>query len=521
MTAPANLAPVVPESAPFSSVQRAWLNGFFAGLLSGEPMSAQPTATDGSGDKAEPEEFPWHDPTLSLADRLQLAEGRSRPRVLMAAMAQLDCGQCGYLCQTYGEALAGGSEARLSLCVPGGKETARKLKELMAQAPPPAQVAPVPAAAAAARPILAPARFEGTHRLNGAASEKDTRHVVFHLNGSKLDYEVGDSFGIQAQNCRELVQAIVDTLAVPDGGEISCPDGVVRPLRLALTEHLDIARPSEAVVELLAMHARDRDEARRLKLLVAGEDLPDLVDPDLLDLLRAFPSARPPAAELARALGPLQPRLYSIASSPKAHPGQVHLTVGVVRYERNGRPRKGVASTFLAERAASEIEVPVFVQKAHGFRLPEDPTKPVIMIGPGTGIAPFRAFLEERRAVGAKGWNWLFFGEQRRDHDFLYRDEIEPWHRDGFLTRLDTAFSRDQSDKIYVQNRMRESAAELWAWLEEGAHVYVCGDAKRMARDVDLALQAVVAEQGGMTAADARAYVAGLTRDKRYQRDVY
>jgi sulfite reductase (NADPH) flavoprotein alpha-component len=247
----------------------------------------------------------------------------------------------------------------------------------------------------------------------------------------------------------------------------------------------------------------------------------ELVDPDLLDLLVAFPSARPPLDELVAALSPLQPRLYSIASSPKAHGSEIHLTVGVVRYARNGRARKGVASTFLAERAAPSGDLKGFVQKAHGFRLPASGDTPIVMIGPGTGVAPFRGFLAERQAAGARGRNWLFFGEQRRDHDFLYRDELETWSRDGVLTRLDTAFSRDQEDKIYVQHRMRENARELWSWLEAGAHVYVCGDAKRMARDVDQALTEVAATQGQLSAADAKAYVARLTREHRYQRDVY
>jgi sulfite reductase (NADPH) flavoprotein alpha-component len=234
-----------------------------------------------------------------------------------------------------------------------------------------------------------------------------------------------------------------------------------------------------------------------------------------------FPSARPATVDLVQALDRLQPRLYSIASSPKAHPEEVHLTVAVVRYERNGRHRKGVASTFLAERAIAGNDVPIFIQVAHGFRLPADPTRPIIMVGPGTGIAPFRAFLEERRAVGASGKNWLFFGDQRRERDFLYRDEIETWCRDGHLTRFDTAFSRDQAQKIYVQDRLRENAAELWAWLEQGAHLYICGDAKRMARDVDTALQDIVVVRGGKSRADAKAYLAGLSRDGRYQRDVY
>ena len=220
-------------------------------------------------------------------------------------------------------------------------------------------------------------------------------------------------------------------------------------------------------------------------------------------------------------LAKLQPRLYSISSSPRAHPGEVHLTVAAVRYESHGRARKGVCSTFLADRVETDTPVPVFVQTSHGFRLPEDTGRLVIMIGPGTGIAPFRAFLEERRATGAKGRNWLFFGDQKASCDFLYREQLEAMLAEGSLTRLDTAFSRDQTEKIYVQTRLLEQASELWRWLEDGAHLYVCGDARRMAKDVDAALHEVIQKSGGKSGEEARAYVAKLKSDKRYQRDVY
>jgi sulfite reductase (NADPH) flavoprotein alpha-component len=249
----------------------------------------------------------------------------------------------------------------------------------------------------------------------------------------------------------------------------------------------------------------------------------DLEGMDLLDLLHAFPTARGPIAELVAVLPPLQPRLYSIASSPKLYPEEVHLTVGVVRYAREGcsRPRKGVASTFLGERARPGATLPVFVQPSHSFRPPVDDDAPMIMVGPGTGIAPFRAFLQEREARGARGRSWLFFGDQRRDLDFLYRDELEGHLRTGVLSRLDLAFSRDQETKIYVQHRMHEHASLLWDWLEQGAHFYVCGDARRMARDVDQTLHVIIAEQGRRTEEQARAYLAEMKRSGRYQRDVY
>jgi sulfite reductase (NADPH) flavoprotein alpha-component len=510
--------PLLPETAPFNPAQRAWLSGFFAGLLGTDGERPATAAAQPSGAAAEPDDLPWHDPTLPIGERLELAKGQPRARILMAAMAQLDCGQCGYLCQTYAEALAAGAESSRALCVPGGKETARMLRRLLGDAGP---AAAAPAPVSVRRSQAEAVRFEANRRLNGDGSEKDTRHIVVQLNGSRLNYEAGDSFGVHAVNCPELVQAIIEALGVPAGREFGCADGSRRPLGAALESVLDIGRPSDAAIELMAMHATDSGESARLRAIAGGEDGVAPVDPDLLDLLLAFPSARPPTADLVGALAPLQPRLYSIASSPKAHPGEVHLTVAVVRYDRNGRRRKGVASTFLAERVRPLDELGAFVQSSHGFRLPADPAAPIVMIGPGTGIAPFRAFLAERRATGAHGRNWLLFGDQRRDLDFLYRDELMAWHADGLLSRFDTAFSRDQTDKVYVQHRMRENGAELWSWLQDGAHIYVCGDAKRMARDVDQALVAIASERGAMAAADAKAWVAGLARDKRYQRDVY
>jgi sulfite reductase (NADPH) flavoprotein alpha-component len=240
----------------------------------------------------------------------------------------------------------------------------------------------------------------------------------------------------------------------------------------------------------------------------------------VIDLLNMLPAPMP-VGEFIPLLKKLAPRLYSISSSPKAHPGEVHLTVGAVRYESHGRERKGVASTFLADRVGDAEFVKVFVQPSHGFKPPANGDLPMIMVGPGTGIAPFRAFLEERQATGAKGKNWLFFGDQKRSTDFLYEEQLTAWQKSGFLTRLDLAFSRDQAEKIYVQTRMLEHAAELWKWLEEGGHFYVCGDASRMAKDVDDALHKVIETAGGKSADEAKAYVAKMKNEKRYQRDVY
>jgi sulfite reductase (NADPH) flavoprotein alpha-component len=287
-----------------------------------------------------------------------------------------------------------------------------------------------------------------------------------------------------------------------------------------LLSKVDIARPSDDCMLFLAERAFEADAVLKLQALARGEGPAELAEADLLDLLLAFPSVMPSLPGLLRSLDRLQPRLYSIASSPKAHPGEVHLTVSAVRWNSNERQRTGIGSCYLADFAKPGDVVPVFVQKSHGFAPPADDGLPAIMVGPGTGIAPFRAFLEEREARNAKGRNWLFFGDQKRNTDFLYEDQIVDWQRRGLLARLDLAFSRDQADKVYVQHRMRENAAELWQWLEEGAHFYVCGDAKRMAKDVEDTLLEIAAEHGG-SGSGAKAWLDALAKAGRYQRDVY
>jgi sulfite reductase (NADPH) flavoprotein alpha-component len=514
--------PVLPESAPFTPAQRAWLNGFFAGALGLSPagpavlpVSAAPAA---SAPAAPAETFPWHDPALPMDERLKRAEGRPTERLLMAAMAQLDCGTCGYQCDTYAEAIARGTEKDLTKCAPGGKETARKLKELVVLTRNGAPAAPAKPAYDRKNPF--PADVLKVARLTRPGSEKDVRFVSFDLRGSGLTYEVGDALGVYPENCPDLVAAILDRLTAKGDEAVLTPAGQRTSAREALIHACTITKHHDALLELLANTAAAPDEAARLKAL-AEDDCDGVLDGlDLLDLLTLFPSARPPVDELIAALPPLAPRLYSIASSLKAHPGEVHLTVGVVRYDFRDRPRKGVASCFLAERAAGR-KARVFVQVAHGFRLPKSGDVPVIMVGPGTGIAPFRAFLQERRATGAKGKNWLFFGDQRRATDYLFEDELQDDFRDGHLRRLDLAFSRDQEEKVYVQHRMKAAGWELWAWLQEGAHFYVCGDAKRMAKDVDRALHEIVAEHGGKSPEQAQEYVKGLVKAGRYQRDVY
>ena len=364
----------------------------------------------------------------------------------------------------------------------------------------------------------APSRLVQNLRLNKGAT-KDTRYFSLATADTGLAYEAGDALGVWPSNCPELVDEIICL----SGLNADAPVTVAGPgdMRLAdaLGSHFEIARPGPDTLAFIAARTRNGG----LKDLLQEERKAELKNwlwgRQLADVLHEYP-VELSARELVGMLKRLQPRLYSIASSPKAHPGEVHLTVAAVRYDNGRRQRKGVSSTFLADRA-SDVGVPVFVQQSAHFRPPRQQDAPMIMVGPGSGVAPFRGFLNERRARGDTGRNWLFFGEQHAATDFYYREELEGMHRDGLLTRLDLAFSRDQADKIYVQDRMREHGAELWAWLEAGAHFYVCGDATRMARDVDVALKGIVARHGGLSDEKAVEYVNWLSREKRYVRDVY
>ncbi|AJX36243.1 bifunctional nitrate reductase/sulfite reductase flavoprotein subunit alpha [Burkholderia oklahomensis] len=378
----------------------------------------------------------------------------------------------------------------------------------------------IPSGAIPTKTRPAASRLVANLRLNEPGAAKDTRYVSLSTDGAAIEYETGDALGVWPTNCPELVDELLtlaclkaDTpVTVAGVGELRVAD--------ALAKHLDITRPHPDALAFIASRSRAGGALKRLLGDDRKADLKNwLWGQQLADVLHEFP-VELSAAELVGMLKRLQPRLYSIASSPNAHRGEIHLTVSAVRYNNGRRQRKGVASTFLADRAA-DAGVPVFVQKSAHFRPPASGDTPIVMVGPGTGIAPFRGFLHERRARGAKGRNWLFFGEQHADTDFYYRDELMRMQADGFLTQLDLAFSRDQTEKIYVQDRMLEQGAALWAWLAEGAHFYVCGDAARMAKDVDAALKTIVARHGGMTDEQAADYVARLAKDKRYARDVY
>jgi len=362
--------------------------------------------------------------------------------------------------------------------------------------------------------------------LNGPGSAKETRHFVVGMAGSGLHYKAGDSLGVFPSNRPVEVDAILAALGATGDECVQLPKAAAPvTLREALTTKLALAGPTRRMVETLASKASDPAEKAKLEGLLVPE-AKDLLagflhEREFIDLLVEFPSARLQPQELVDHMRKLMPRLYSIASSPRAHPQEIHLTVAVARYRTNGRDRVGVCTTFLADRVTvGETPTPVFVSHSH-FGPPDDGSRDAIMVGPGTGIAPFRAFLQDRAASGATGRNWLFFGDQKRATDFLYEEDWERWKKEGILTRIDTAFSRDQLVKVYVQDRMREGAAELWAWIKDGAHFYVCGDAKRMAKDVDVALHEVIAGQGNMTPAEAADYVKAMKKEKRYQRDVY
>lgn len=355
-------------------------------------------------------------------------------------------------------------------------------------------------------------------RLSGEQSAKDIRHFEFDLSDSGLKYEAGDALGVIPVNDAGLVSLLLSELKADY--ETPVP-GFDRNLGDLLTYQFEISEPSRKLIEWVGQHTTNQE----LLHVLQHDDKDTLANwlwgKDTLDLLQLELKRNLSVPELVAMLRPLQHRAYSISSSSKAHPNQVHLTIASVRYHSGGRERKGVCSTYLAERVRRGEKPAIFISPNKAFRVPANNNAPLIMVGPGTGIAPFRAFLQERQATGAEGKNWLFFGDQHQEHDYIYADELAGWQQSGLLTHLDLAFSRDQEDKIYVQNRMLEKGAELYAWLQEGAYFYVCGDASRMAKDVDAALYEVVRQFGGLSSERAAAYIDQLKKDKRYLRDVY
>jgi sulfite reductase (NADPH) flavoprotein alpha-component len=383
---------------------------------------------------------------------------------------------------------------------------------------------PAPVAPAFSRKNPFPSPLLKRQRLDGPGSEKETYHYEFSLEQSGLTFEPGDSLGVFPRNAPELVDEIIHLLGFSGDEEVTGASGESIPLRRALEWERTVTTPSRQFVQLVAeripsahflLEYCDPNNRAKLDSYLWGRHVVDFA------LEYAELRNKLSASEFAASLSKLQPRLYSIASSLKRYPEQAHLLVTNVGFVSYGRARKGVCTSFLSERIGEGTEVPAFIHSAKHFRLPNDPAAPIIMIGVGTGLAPYRGYLQEREAIGATGRNWLFFGDQRRAANFYHEKEMAGYTASGLLTRFDTAFSRDQTSKIYVQHRIRECGGEIWSWLNEGAYLYLCGDAERMAPDVDAAICGVVEEHAPMTKEAAGEYVANLRTTKRYRRDVY
>ncbi|QXF32410.1 assimilatory sulfite reductase (NADPH) flavoprotein subunit [Photorhabdus luminescens] len=354
-------------------------------------------------------------------------------------------------------------------------------------------------------------------KITGRGSDKDVRHIEIDLGDSGLRYQPGDALGVWFENDPELVDEVLNLLWLKGTEQIEV-NGQKLPLREALIGHVELTQNTSVIVEKYAVLAKDE---KLLSLIADKQALQQYAhNKPIADMIREAAS-QPEAQQFIDLLRPLTPRLYSISSSQAEVENEVHLTVGVVRYEIDGRVRTGGASGYLADRLQENGDIRIFIEHNDNFRLPADPRTPVIMIGPGTGIAPFRAFMQQREADGAEGKNWLFFGNPHFTEDFLYQVEWQRYVKDGLLTRIDLAWSRDQQHKIYVQDKLREQGEEVWRWIEEGAHLYVCGDANRMAKDVEHALLDIISEHGGMDTEQADEFLSELRLERRYQRDVY
>jgi sulfite reductase (NADPH) flavoprotein alpha-component len=602
------MVPFVPDDAPFTKEQRAWLNGFLAGVFSSAPAPAVIA-------NPEPLKIP-----VFYASQTGTAEGLARKLTkelkskghnasaisleAYTSAALADVRHAVFIVSTYGQGDAPDAvqpfyeqvcvehfpryenlqysvfalgdrhyetfckfgidldnklaslganricarvESDVDVDAPFARWKTELLKSLEAlsatpepsdNAPEPIAAVPSPAetatqadgstAAAVMAPAAVPTRenpyfapLVEKRALTQKGSTKLTLHLSWSITDSGIKYEAGDACGIVPQNDPALVEDILRALHFSGQEQVELPKTGTLSLEDALRHHLVITKLSRKIIERYATAGRCKTLLGQLAPEQQAHLEKYVFERGLIDLLEECPGVIHNATDLVAMLPKLTPRLYSISSSPLTHTGEVHTTIAVVRYRSLNRERGGVCSTLVADRVPIGERVPIYIQPNKKFRLPQNPEAPVIMIGPGTGIAPFRAFLHERRTKGATGRNWLFFGERNSANDFLYRDELERMAADGHLTRMDTAFSRDQEHKVYVQDRMLEHAPQFWAWLQEGAAVYVCGDASRMAKDVDAALHTIVEKQGGMSHDEAKEYVRNLKDEHRYHRDVY
>lgn len=581
-------APFLPDNAPFSPAQRAWLNGFLAGMWSSVPQQMPPvvavsrdvavlfasqtgtserlakkiakelklkghTARLVSLDGYAPEALATERYALILASTYgegdppdgartffeRLAD-TAVPRMERLTYSVLALGDSHYehFCKfgvDLDERLTALGATRLAATVTCDVDVDEPFEawktELLQRLAQAETAAATTAKVAAASAVVPASVYHRDHpfaaellekrELTHDVSSKLTLHLALSLKGSDLAYEVGDALGVVPKNDPALVAEILDLTRLTGDERVILPKLGECSLREALSTGLQITRLSRKLIDT---YAKAGEVSVLSGLLVPEQQTPldkYIYDRGLVDLLAEYPGVIVTAQQLADMLPRLAPRLYSISSSPKAHVGEVHATVAVVRYRSHNRERGGVCSTMFADRTEVGGQLPVYIQQNKKFRLPADDAAPIIMIGPGTGIAPFRGFLHERATTGATGRNWLFFGERSAATDFLYREELDRLRTQGVLTRLDTAFSRDQEHKIYVQDRMLEQGADLYAWLQEGASVYVCGDALRMAKDVDQALHRVLERHGGLDEEGAKEYVQALHDGKRYHRDVY
>ncbi len=578
--------PHIPDNAPFTPAQRAWLNGFLAGMYSRDQPTAQPpTATRNVAVLYASQTGTSERLAKKIAKELKLKGHTARVTSLESyAPTALATEQCALiLASTYGEgdppdharlffdqlctdqaprldqldyALLALGDSHYEHFCKFGVDLDSRLETLGAKRLCPTVTCDVDvdepfeawkselltrlsaATSAPPTPVIAPvvptAPISLYHRKNPFLatlidkrslthniSSKQTIHLSFSLDTSGLDYEAGDALAVLPSNDPCLVSDILEHAQLSGSEPLALPNSDRQTLAEALTHRLQITRLSRKLIEAFARAGACTTLLSLLKPEQQSHLDQYMHDRGLIDLILEHPGVVTSAQQLVDLLPQLAPRLYSISSSPRSHAGEVHATVAVVRYRSHNRERGGVCSTLFADRTAIGEKLPIYIQHNKKFRLPLDSATPIIMIGPGTGIAPFRAFLHERRATSATGRNWLFFGERSAETDFLYREELEQMTASGLLTRLDTAFSRDQAHKIYVQDRMIEQGAELFRWLEQGATLYVCGDATYMAKDVDAALHRILEQHGSLSPEAARDFVSNLHDSNRYQRDVY